>query len=86
MLAAGILALAAAIADTARLFIRSGDRSLPALVAWALWTAALAGPLVLAVRERRRRAPAAPRETAWTYLVLGYGMAIFALHVMDASR
>lgn len=83
MLIAGALALVATLADSIRLFANAGDRSALALAAWAIWALALVGPLGLAVQERRRKTPLPPSEAAWKYLVLGYGLAIFALRVIE---
>lgn len=83
MLLFGAFALLATLFDTARLFLQSTDRSIPALLAWGMWTIALVAPLSLAARERGTgRVPGG--NGARNYLVLGYGMAVFALRVVEA--
>jgi len=70
----GAIALLVTLADTARLFARTADRSLISLVLWALWTIGLFAPLVWAVRDRPR---------ASHYVALGYAMALLAIGVME---
>jgi hypothetical protein len=81
----GALGLAATLAETVRLFIRSGSASyaFPALAVWVMWAAGLVAPLAWAIRERRRTTPAPPDEIAKNYLVVGYGLAILALGVVE---
>jgi hypothetical protein len=85
MMAFGALALIVTLADTARLFVKAGERSDLALFTWALWAVALVGPLAMAAKERRRKTAVPPREAAWQYLLLGYGLAIFALRVIEVA-
>ena len=89
----GAVGLAVTGADSIRLFLRAGDRSLPALVIWGFWGLVLLAPLASAARQRLRAraleptlAPVVREElasAAASSLLLGYGTAIFALRVVD---
>ena len=89
----GIVGLLVTGADTVRLFLRANDYSPAALAVWTFWGVSLAAPLAWAVRQRGRAAalgrevaPAIRDElwrSAWGTLLLGYGMAVFALRVVD---
>ena len=85
MLIAGACALVVTLADTLRLFVKLGDWSPVAVAAWAFWAVALFGPWAVALRVRRR-ASVPSDEAGWTYVLLGYGLAIFALRVIETCR
>jgi len=89
----GGLGLLATGADTVRLFAKAEDHSPVALLVWALWGLALVAPLAWVARQQVRAralgpdlAPAVRDElsrSAAGALLLGYGLAVFALRVVE---
>lgn len=70
--------------NTVRLFLLAEDRSAWAVAAWAVWSVALAAPLIFAALERRQPPYPRQRAVALNYILLGYGLAGFALLVIGS--